>query len=48
MEENLEPNNEVNNEYGTNSNNNLVSRVDKKNEMNQQLILFLIPKKNSP
>ncbi|MBO8219155.1 DUF2996 domain-containing protein [Prochlorococcus marinus] len=32
MEENLEPNNEVINENRTNSNNNLASRVDKKND----------------
>ena len=32
MEENLEPNNEFKNENGINSNNNLVSRVDKKND----------------
>ena len=48
MEENLEPNNEVNNENGTNSNNNIVSRVDKKNENDLPGKTIPNPKKELP
>ena len=48
MEENLEPNNEVINENGTNSNNNLVSRVDKKNDNDPTVNTISNPKKELP
>ena len=48
MEENLEPNNEVNNESGTNSNNNHVSRVDNKNDNAPIVNTISKPKKELP
>ena len=48
MEENLEPNKQVKNENVTNSNNNLVSRVDKKNDNDPPVNTIPNPKKELP